>query len=421
MKVLIVSNVYYPNIVGGAEKAAKYVAEGLVARDHEAVVVTLSPQKRSEVAMVNGVRVYYLPVKNLYYPLPHNSRSNATKGLWHAMDTYNPFMAASLGRILDSERPDVVNTHNLAGFSTSIWRAVKKRQIPLVHTAHDYYLLCPRSTMRRKDDNCNEVCADCLFYSWPRKQASQLVDVATADSRHTLDRHLRRGYFLSAESMPLYNCCELPSKCADRENEGHCPLRFGFLGRLHPTKGVDLLLRSFLSLPRGQAELVLAGQGSSEYERELKAMVNGHTEVRWLGYVSPEVLFRQVDVLVVPSLWHDSAPLVVLESMAHFVPLISSCRGGIPELMGKGTGWLFDPDDPNALIQALRKAIESRAGLAVMRERAHERACLFSIEAMVQGYLQAFSRSIDKNGAQTVRRPSLHRDTCQQPEEPTEI
>jgi len=92
------------------------------------------------------------------------------------------------------------------------------------------------------------------------------------------------------------------------------------------------------------------------------------------------MLFRRVDVLVAPSLWHDSAPLVVLESMAHSVPLISSCVGGIPELMGEGTGWLFDPSDPTALSRALRNAIESRGVLAVMRERARERARLFSAE-----------------------------------------
>jgi glycosyltransferase involved in cell wall biosynthesis len=414
MKVLIVSNVYYPTKVGGAEKAAQYLAEGLVARGHDAVVATLSPKKRSEVATVNGVRVYYLPLRNVYYLQPHNSRSTATKGLWHAMDTYNPFMAASLGRVLDVERPDVVNTHNMAGFSSSIWRAAKKRQLPLVHTAHDYYLLCPRSTMRRNGGNCSDVCADCLIFGWPRRQVSRLVDVATADSRHTLDTHIRHGYFRAAVSMPLYNCCELPSQDMGCANEGHRPLRFGFLGRLHPTKGVDLLIRSFLRLPGGQAELFLAGRGSSEFERELKAMTDGRPEVRWLGFVAPEVLLRQVDVLVVPSLWHDSAPLVVQESMAHYVPLICSRVGGIPELMGEGTGWLFDPSDPSALTQALRTAIESRGVLSVMRERARERACLFSTENMVSGYLQAFSRAIDKNDAEIVRGPGSHRGIGQQ-------
>jgi glycosyltransferase involved in cell wall biosynthesis len=159
---------------------------------------------------------------------------------------------------------------------------------------------------------------------------------------------------------------------------------------------VDLLVRSFLELPRGQAEICFAGRGAPDYESELKTMTQDRPEVRWLGYVSPDVLLRQVDVLIVPSLWNDSAPVVVLESMAYSVPLIGSRRGGIPELMGEGTGWLFEPYEPNGLTQVMRNAIESRDDLAGMRERARQRAGMFSTEAMVAGYLQAFSRAMEK-------------------------
>ena len=87
MKVLIVSSLYHPNIVGGAEKVAQNLAEGLVARGHEAVVATVSARKHSEVVSVNGVRVYYVPVKNLYFMTQNNGRSDAVKALWHGLDT----------------------------------------------------------------------------------------------------------------------------------------------------------------------------------------------------------------------------------------------------------------------------------------------------------------------------------------------
>src|SRR5690348_5947346 len=108
MKVLIVSNLYYPNGIGGAEKVAQSLAEGLLARGHEPVVATLSPDKRRKEDTVNGVPVHYLPVKNLYVPGEQKQRSTAVKMLWHTVDTYNPFMADFLGRVLDTERPDVV-------------------------------------------------------------------------------------------------------------------------------------------------------------------------------------------------------------------------------------------------------------------------------------------------------------------------
>lgn len=399
MNVLIVSNVYHPNFLGGAEKVAQKLAEELVARGHQVVVVTLSAyNKPFEVTHVNGVRVYYVPVRNLYPLVPLAGRFSATKGLWHALDTYNPFMAAALDDILDKEQPDVVNTHNIAGFSWSIWQSVKRRRIPLVHTMHDYYLLCPRSTMRRNGANCTKLCGNCSILGKPRKYGSRLVDVATGVSRSVLDRHVEFGYFQSAESMAIHNWSEPPSGCTGHCNEGSPSLRFGFLGRLHPSKGVELLVRSFLKLSPGKAELVLAGRGTPDYERHLVAIAEGRADIRWQGFVTPKDFFRQIDVLVVPSLWQDPAPLVVLECLTAGIPLIGSRLGGIPELMGDGTGWLFNPGDPVALELALQNAIELRKQLSSMGACASKRAASFSIQVMIDGYLQAFSRAIDKAG-----------------------
>lgn len=396
MKVLIVASRYYPNIFGGGEIVAQMLAEALVARGHEVVVATLNPEKRYEVAEVSGVRVHYLPVRNLYFfPYP-STRPAAVRAIWHAVDSYNPFMAVSLGRILDIERPDVVNTHSLDGFSASAWRAVRKRHLPLVHTLHSHYLLCSRSTMFHNGKVCTKLCTACRIYSRPRRNLSNLVDVATGTSFKILERHIQYGCFSESEKMVVYSAFEPPhgnGTNGPREN-GH--LRFGYLGRLDPSKGADLLIRSFLELPAGRAELLIAGRGTPEYEDHLRRLIDGNPAVNILGFVSPFDLLSRVDVAVVPSLCHDCAPLSVLESMGHRLPIIGSCRGGIPELMGEGTGWVFDPDEPEALTRALHRAIESRGELRAMSERAVERSKQFSTDAMVNGYLKAYDDAVQK-------------------------
>lgn len=395
MKILIVNNLYHPNIVGGAEKSAQSLAEALTTRGHEVVLATLNPEKRYEVAEVNGVRVYYLPLRNLYFPNTH-ARPTPIKAVWHAVDSYNPFMAAALGAVLDRERPDVVNTHNICGFSASVWSAVKKRHLPLVHTLRDHYLLCSRSMMFHDDKACANLCTACRVYSQPRRSLSDLVDVVTGVSRTILERHIQYGCFSESEKMVVYNAFEPPSgNGVYAGRNGH--LRFGYLGRLHSSKGVDLLIRSFLELPAGKAELLIAGRGTPEYEEELKRLINGIPTIKMLGFVSPSDLLSEVDVTVVPSLCHDCAPRSVLESMAYHLPVIGSCRGGIPELMGEGAGWAFEPDEPGALTQAMHRVIESRAELKGMSERAVERSKQFSAEAMVNGYLKAYADAIQKN------------------------
>lgn len=402
MKILIVSNLYYPNGIGGAEKVAQGLAEGLLARGHEAVVATLSPDKRSNVDTVNGVRVYYLPVKNLYMPGEAKRRTTAAKILWHAVDTYNPFMSKSLRRVLELEHPDVVNTHNVQGFSVSVWRAAKKRGLPVVHTAHGVDHLCPRGMMHN-GQACFSVCPECRAYSRPRASLSRNVDVLTGVSRFVVETYRRYGCFPSARQMVIYNCCGSSPSGSGPARARNGIFRFGFLGRLHRTKGVHFLIRSFLGLPAGQAELLVGGQGTPEYESELRRIAGGHPGIHWLGFVRPEDFFRQVEVLVVPSLWQDPAPLVVLEAQGRGVPVIGARRGGIPELVDEGTGWIFDPDEPGALTRRLQWAIESRGELAAMGERSVEWAGRFSAEAMMNGYLMAFDCALEK--AEQARRP----------------
>jgi len=56
-------------------------------------------------------------------------------------------MGRAMGKILDKEKPDVVHTNNITGFSIAIWHEVHKRNFRLVHTLRDYYLLCPKNSM----------------------------------------------------------------------------------------------------------------------------------------------------------------------------------------------------------------------------------------------------------------------------------
>jgi glycosyltransferase involved in cell wall biosynthesis len=396
MKILIVSNLYYPNIFGGAERSAQNTAESLVACGHEVVVATLNPKGRYETTEVKGVRVHYLPNRNIYFFGAPKRRRAAAKILWHGLDTYNPVMASLLGDTLDAERPDVVNTHNLAGFSVSAWHTVKKRRLPLVHSIHDLSLLCPRSMFSR-GKLCQTQCTACRIYSWPKMQLSGLVDVVTAASRKVLDRHYRYGSFPQSEKIVVYSAFG-PTQTNGAHNwESNGTLKFGYLGRLHPSKGIDLLIRSFLELPDGEAKLLMAGKGSPEYEDHLRRLINGHPAIQMLGFVASSEFLSQVDVSVVPSLCYDCAPLAILESMAHHRPLIGARRGGIPELMGEGTGWVFDPDDPGALVRTMRRALESRKELATIGDRAAERARQFSLETMMKGYIQAYANAIDRN------------------------
>src|SRR5580693_6450239 len=148
MKILVISTLYPPHVIGGAEKAAAMLAEAMVDKGLDVVVISLHPEAEERVEERNGVRVYRLPLDNFYWPFNRAKKPGALSRIaWHVREMWNRKAARRIGRILDIEVPDVVHTHNISGFSVAAWREVKRRNIHLVHTLHDYYLMCSRYSL----------------------------------------------------------------------------------------------------------------------------------------------------------------------------------------------------------------------------------------------------------------------------------
>lgn len=392
MRILFVSTLYEPFLIGGAERVVQTVAEGLVSEGHECVVVTVGTRRKREARVINGVTIHYVPIRNVYMPFQGTRPGGLRRAFWHVLDSFNPGMGATVGAILDEERPEIVNTHNIAGFSVAVWKEIKGRRLPLVHTLHDQYLLCPRSTMFRDGANCTRQCTVCKLYSKPRRRLSCLPDVVIGVSRFILDRHVGFGYFEGTKQAVVYNAYEHSSRVPKNRDRAltNGPLRFGFLGRLHPTKGVEELVEAFLSLPVGTAELWIGGKGENEYEVHLKRRAGQRPDIHWLGFVEAEELLGQVDVLVIPSLWHDTAPRVVQEALAWGLPIIAARRGGLPELLSDSVGWTFEPGEPDSLRATLNTCLRHRSNLADMKTAALTNAQRFSHRAMLDGYLAAY-------------------------------
>src|SRR6478735_8389481 len=108
MKVAFVSTLYAPNEKGGAERTVRILAESLVARGHEAVVISLAPDGVARNDVINGVKTYYVPLANIFWKQSDESRGRVARMLWHGIDAWNPVMAARVRRILQQERPDLV-------------------------------------------------------------------------------------------------------------------------------------------------------------------------------------------------------------------------------------------------------------------------------------------------------------------------
>jgi glycosyltransferase involved in cell wall biosynthesis len=394
MKILLISTLYPPHVIGGAEKAASRLAEAFVNRGHQVVVVTLHPGSKEIIDNRNGVRVYRLPLDNFYWPFGRKKKPNLFSRLaWHIRDIWNRKAAVRIGRILDAEAPDVVHTHCIAGFSLSIWREVKRRGLRLVHTTYDYYLLCPRSSLFRSDHNCGTRCWDCKMLTSGSRQLSRMPDSIVSVSQNTLDVHLRNGCFGGERTTVIYNLTDL-ARIGVRKREGANDepdtLIFGFIGKIEPAKGIETVLAAAAQLRLSNWKLRIAGTGIDRYVQRLSHQFPDR-RIEWLGFTDAETFYSSIDVVVIPSIWADPLPLVCVESLHAGKAMICASSGGIPEIARLAdVVEFFPPGDAATLATKMDCALTSPQRWRESGIRDESKLAVFEEESTIERYVREY-------------------------------
>jgi glycosyltransferase involved in cell wall biosynthesis len=400
MKVLFI-NVLDDAADGGCTEMTLYhLTQGLINQNIEPVLLSTSSLRGLQVIERNGVRIWRAGLRNMYWPSMKIQRPSAARLFWHVLDSYNAMMQPLLRQVLRAERPDVVSVHNLPGWSAAAWKTIADMGIPMVQVLHDYYNICPKGVMYREGEgNCAEQCMSCRLLRLPHRALSRRVSAVIGVSRFILDRHLQAGYFENVSMQRVIHnardAAELGVLDASERTPGKS-LRIGFIGRLDHTKGVEVVLQSFLDANLPDAELWIAGNGKTDYIDSLRMRYNDQ-RIHFLGSVKPRDFYPQIDVIVVPSHWHDTFPGVVFEALAFGKPVIGSRRGGIPEMIQDGeNGLLFEPDRPEELVAA----IPQLAGNTELRVRMAETArCSSQVflnrENWVSSYLNLYREVIN--------------------------
>ncbi|HKA34491.1 MAG TPA: glycosyltransferase family 4 protein [Candidatus Binatia bacterium] len=412
MKILFVNALYEPNVRGGAERAIQNLAEALASAGAETVVASTVGAGKGSERNIRGVKVVYLPIANLHWPYDRVPRSSARRKLWHLADIYNLAMKVRLRRLMRDESPDIVHTSNLQGISVSAWRAASAERIPVLHTLQDYYLTCGRCTRYHNGRTCERTCWDCLPLLIARRRASACVSAVVGISRYILCHHREHGFFSAAKFSDVIAhdsptvAAPAPVRPAGR------PLTFGYFGRIVPEKGIERLIDAFNQSHGEGSRLLIAGEGEGRYQRDLRGRQSegdNRDAIEFLGWIAPAEFFRQVDVLVLPSLWHEPLARVIVEANAHGVPVIGSARGGIPEGIEDGvTGLLFEPDEPGALPAAIDRLMREPSLVDKLGENARRRARDYAADRVVAKYLNAYSRvlALQAAGERLVTGPS---------------
>jgi len=402
MRVLHILHQYLPDHVGGVELHVRAVAQTQRQRGHEPVIFCRrsGPGRRLERTVEEGLETYRI----VHGPFTPARRFRAALG--------DSFLSKSLEDVLIRTEPDLIHIHHLMGLSV---RPLLDAPVPLVVTLHDYWWLCANAQLITVEGGavCDGPrwgwlnCARCglaragargawawtlsplmapafalraalLRRLWPR------VAAWIAPTRFVADRHTAHG--LPADRMHVIgHGIEPPPPLTPPPSDG--TVRFAYIGGLSAQKGVHVLVDAFNGMPP-TARLTVAGDESAfpAYCADLRARAR-HPGIRFVGRLTREQVWQTLaasDVLVVPSLWYETASLVIQEAFAVGVPVIAADHGALAErVRHQVDGLLVPPGDVAALRRTMQRLVDEpdllarlRSGIAPVRTIGEYVACL---------------------------------------------
>lgn len=368
MKVLLIDVYHYAK--GGAETVCFNTGNLLKEKGHSVCYFTLKWENN-------------LPSPfEKYFPESKETRKGFFAPIKNLVNYFYHFEAAQkMEQLIVAEKPDIAHIHLMWGQITpSIFPILKKHNVPVVFSVHDYRIVCPAYTFR---DGRGEVCEDCKgseFYKCFTHictKGSRLKSAVMAaevyfrnhffNPSEYIDGFLyvsdfakqkQEQYMRETKDIPnvvLHNFSN--SIVSSHKQKGEKPY-FLFFGRLSYEKGVKTLIDSFGKHPN----LILKIVGTGPLDGDLHNFVkkNGYDNVSFLGYRTGDELKSIVAdayFVIVPSEWYENNPMTIIESYSVATPVIGARIGGIPEIVQDGeTGFLFNSGEVNDLSSAIEKA-----------------------------------------------------------------
>ncbi len=276
--------------------------------------------------------------------------------------------------LIDSVRPDIAHAHNIYHhISPSIFKTLKKNDIPVVMTLHDLKLACPAYKMLAHDGICerckngktyNIVLHKCVKDSVSMSALIMLetmvhktigiyrnyVDKFVVPSQFYVNKLVEWGWprdkFVYIPNFININAAEITRKVGDY---------FIYFGRLSHEKGIETLIQS---VAQSGVSLKVVGTGPIEQDmKELAASLNA--DVEFVGFKTGNELYRliaEARATVLPAEWYENAPISILESYYFGTPVIGADIGGIPEMIKVGeTGDVFKSGAVDELTSMLKR------------------------------------------------------------------
>lgn len=381
MKILMVNKFHY--LKGGSEKYYFELAKLLKEKGHDITFFSMKDEKNIK----TDCKEYFVD------PIDLNTGSKLK-----AFDViYSKENEKKMEQVLEDFKPDIVHLNNFQRqLSASIIKPIKKKNIPIVFSAHDVQAICPSIVML---DSNKKICEKCMRgkyincikkkcikdsnlksilgaiegkYYRNKKIYTQKIDKIITPSEFYRTKLIEDG-IEKDKIIALHNFINVDEYNVPREDEGYAL----YIGRLSKEKGIFNLIEAISQLKEG--ELRIAGDGP-EKEAIIQFIQENHLEdrIKLLGFLEKNEIKEQIRkcrFVVVPSIWYENCPYSVMETLTIGKPVVGARIGGIPELVqNQYTGMTYKFDNIEELSNNMKVLFNDKELAEKLGNNAKEQA-----------------------------------------------
>lgn len=362
MKILMVNKFHY--LKGGSEKYYFDLVKLLEENGHE--VAFFSMENENNIKTTN--KEYFVEEIDL-------NSNNKLKALEVIYSRRNK---KKMEEALEEFKPDIVHLNNFQRqLSASIIKPIKKRNIPIVFTAHDVQAICPAIIML--DSNKN-ICEDCMYGKYVNCIRKKCIKNSSLKSllgamegkyyrikniyKKKIDYIITPSEFYKTKLIEdgikeekikaLHNFIDIEQYNIETRDDGYAL----YFGRLSKEKGILNLITAFSKTKIGK--LYIAGEGEEKENIENLIRKNDlEDRVQLLGFLNSDKMKEYISksrFVVVPSVWYENCPYSVIETLAIGKPIIGANIAGIPELVQDNVnGFTFQYNNTSELAKKIEE------------------------------------------------------------------
>lgn len=443
MRILLTVHQFLPKRSSGTEVLTRDTGLEMLSRGHEVHVLTTDPDATGSSMNVSHEEYGYQGLNVHALKVPR--RGSPGEKIRDEYD--NELVAEHVRRYVHRIRPDAVHIFHLLRLSGSVIEVFRDLGVPVVFTPTDFWSICVRVTLMKPSgelstgpDDISSNCLECrgverllppeeipdtsdkkAMYRTIAERAlaqsenehPQMVLVrAMLDRTRFLRENINAVDAILAPTELMYKTLiangierdlitvspyglDISTFHRVRESRSYSEnLRIGYIGAINPQKGLHILLEAFKMLPKEYgATLRICGdlRAWPDYAQRVYAQAGSDSQINFAGTFPNEKMadeLDKIDVLVVPSVWYENAPLVIYSALASGIPVVASNQDSIEEIVDDNKdGLLFKSGNPGDLARQLKRLITEPGLLAQLGGDARK---VRTVEDMVDEILDLY-------------------------------